>query len=77
MDIYGALLNGATLCPVDVKQTGSADLPERLIADKITIYHSTPTVYRYFVNELSSAARKLEFPNLRLVVLGGEKGEPR
>jgi amino acid adenylation domain-containing protein len=73
MDIYGALLNGATLYPVDLKETGLADLPERLVADEITVYHSTPTVYRYFVNELRSGIRKFEFPNLRLVVLGGEK----
>jgi amino acid adenylation domain-containing protein len=73
MDIYGALLSGATLCPLDLKEDGLADLPERLIADGITVYHSTPTVYRYFVNELDSGARKFEFPDLRLVVLGGEK----
>ncbi len=72
MDIYGALLNGATLCPLDPKEEGLRDLPQRLIADGITIYHSTPTVYRYFVNEVSGAG-KVQFPNLRLVVLGGEK----
>ncbi len=59
MDIYGALLNGATL------------ISQQLFDEKITVYHSTPTVYRYFVNQ---AAQPLtEFPNLRLVVLGGEK----
>lgn len=73
MDIYGALLNGATLFPVDLKEDGLVDLPEQLIAEEITVYHSTPTVYRYFVNELTSANKKVEFPNLRLVVLGGEK----
>ena len=73
MDIYGALLNGATLYPIDIKEDGLAGLPEYLIADKITVYHSTPTVYRYFVNELTGADETLDFPNLRLVVLGGEK----
>jgi amino acid adenylation domain-containing protein len=73
MDIYGALLNGATLYAIDLKEDGLVDLPQQLIAEKITVYHSTPTVYRYFVNELNDADKKFEFPNLRLVVLGGEK----
>jgi amino acid adenylation domain-containing protein len=72
MDIYGALLNGATLYPVDIREEGLADLAEYLIAEGITVYHSTPTVYRYFLNALT-ADEKLEFPDLRLVVLGGEK----
>jgi amino acid adenylation domain-containing protein len=73
MDIYGALLNGATLYPVDIKEDGLANLAEQLAAEEITIYHSTPTVYRYFINELDEAKRRFEFPSLRLVVLGGEK----
>ena len=72
MDIYGALLNGATLCPVDIKEEGLAGLPEQLIAEGITVYHSTPTVYRYFLNELGGQSHSA-FPDLRLVVLGGEK----
>jgi amino acid adenylation domain-containing protein len=73
MDIYGALLNGATLYPIDLKEDGLVDLSQHLITEKITVYHSTPTVYRYFVNELTGANKQLQFPNLRLVVLGGEK----
>ncbi|HEV7799008.1 MAG TPA: amino acid adenylation domain-containing protein, partial [Pyrinomonadaceae bacterium] len=73
MDIYGALLNGATLYPIDLSEDGLVDLPQQLIAAEITVYHSTPTVYRYFINELAGANTKFEFPNLRLVVLGGEK----
>jgi thioesterase domain-containing protein/acyl carrier protein len=69
MDIYGALLNGATLYPIDIKEDGLADLPQKLFDERITVYHSTPTVYRYFVNTLAQT----EFPDLRLVVLGGEK----
>jgi amino acid adenylation domain-containing protein len=70
MDIYGALLNGATLYPVDIKEEGFAGLSEWISREGITIYHSTPTVYRYFAktrNEVKS------FPRLRLVVLGGEQ----
>ena len=70
MDIYGALLNGATLYPVDIKADGLIALSEWLNTEKITIYHSTPTVYRYFLNSLNGGNA---FPDVRLVVLGGEE----
>jgi amino acid adenylation domain-containing protein len=72
MDIYGALLNGATLYPIDVRENGLAELSEQLTNEKITVYHSTPTVYRYFINSLEDNASAVS-PELRLVVLGGEK----
>src|SRR5260370_12495512 len=54
MDIYGALLNGATLYPIDVRHGGLANLAEQINDERITIYHSTPTVYRYFIEALWS-----------------------
>jgi len=33
MDIYGALLNGATLCPIDIKEEGLGGLAQRLVDD--------------------------------------------
>jgi len=73
MDIYGALLNGATLYPLDIKEDGFGGLCETLSEQGITIYHSTPTVYRYFVNEMQGRG---QLPGLRLVVLGGEEVTP-
>ncbi len=70
MDIFGALLNGATLCPIDLRSEDLTRLSERLIEEEITIYHSTPTVYRYFVNKLKD---KEGCPSVRLIVLGGEE----
>ncbi|MFS8087174.1 MAG: AMP-binding protein, partial [Acidobacteriota bacterium] len=70
MDIYGALLNGATLYPIDIKRNGFAGLSEHVSNESITIYHSTPTVYRYFVETLTEPNG---FPRLRLIVLGGEE----
>ncbi|MUG92221.1 amino acid adenylation domain-containing protein [Scytonema sp. UIC 10036] len=70
MDIFGALLSGATLYPINIKEEGMVNLSEWLIQQGITIYHSTPSVYRYFVNTLTL---KDKFPKLRLVVLGGEE----
>jgi amino acid adenylation domain-containing protein len=72
MDIFGALLNGATLYPLDVKNQNMSDLVECLIREKITIYHSTPTVYRYLMETLATN-NLLTINELRLVVLGGEK----
>ncbi len=70
MDIYGALLNGATLYPVDIRKDGLAGLAEVVRDETITIYHSTPTVYRYFATSLNGAQ---PLPHLRLLVLGGEE----
>jgi len=70
MDIFGALLNGAALYPFDVKQEGFNELGKWLADQQITIYHSTPTIYRYFVNVLQGNEN---LSSIRLVVLGGEE----
>lgn len=70
MDIYGALLNGGTLLPYDIKkEDGLSRLAQWLEAEGITVYHSIPTVYRYFTDQLTGAEN---FKRLRLIVLGGE-----
>ncbi|HLO83833.1 MAG TPA: amino acid adenylation domain-containing protein, partial [Nostocaceae cyanobacterium] len=69
IDIFSALLNGATLYPFDIKEEGLANLANWLEEQEITIYHSTPTVYRYFIQTLE----KTKLSQLRLVVLGGEE----
>ncbi len=68
MDIFGALLNGATLYPIDVKTDGLDFVPNFLSENSITIYHSTPTLYRSFISLLENEI----FHGIRLVVLGGE-----
>ncbi len=69
MDIFATFLNGATLYPLNIKEHGITKFAEDIISNEITIYHSTPTVYRAFVGTISE---KQEFPKLRLIVLGGE-----
>ncbi len=66
MDIFSAVLNGACLFPKSVTKDGFASITPWIIESKITIYHSTPTVYRY---SLKSGDH---FPSVRFVVLGGE-----
>ena len=69
MDLFGALLNGATLYPFDLKKADPAALWMRMKQHAITIYHSTPTVYRYWIDGLRGVPT---LPGLRLIVLGGE-----
>lgn len=70
MDIFGALLNGAALYPFDLRREDVSQLKLWMQAHKINIYHSTPTVYRYFMDTLKEGER---FDKVRLVVLGGEE----
>lgn len=70
MDIYAGLLSGATLYPLNIKdQMNLADLATWLKEEQITVYHSVPTVYRYFIKTLTG---KEQFPDLRYIILGGE-----
>ena len=74
MDIFGALLNGASLLPFDIRNRDFNELDEWITAEDATIYHSTPTVFRHFVDSL---AEQKTFPSLRLVVMGGERVLPK
>lgn len=69
MAIFGAMLNGACLFPKSVAADGFASVVPWLLDNKITIYHSTPTVYRYV---LAAGDEYIHFPHVRRVVLGGE-----
>ncbi len=69
VDIFGALLNGCALCFYDVKIQGVSGLKRWMNETGITVYHSIPTLYRYFLDSLNSGDY---FMDVRLVVLGGE-----
>jgi amino acid adenylation domain-containing protein len=69
-DTFSALLNGAAAVPVDVRRSGMAGLAEALAAGAVTVYHSTPTVYRHLLDALGEGGR---LPSVRVVVLGGEQ----
>ena len=68
-DTFGALLNGASVYPLNIKEEGLANLSEWLAGQKITIYHSTLPVYRHLMRSLMGTEA---FPTLRLVILGGD-----
>jgi tyrocidine synthetase III len=70
IDIYSGVLSGACLYPYNMKeQDNISRLSEWLLREGITIWHSVPTLYRYFLNTLSGTE---VFPKLRCAVLGGE-----
>lgn len=69
VDTFGALLGGATLCLYDLRKREIASLPEWLDRTGVSVYHSTPTVFRHMMQSLKT--RDL-LSKLRLVVLGGE-----
>ncbi|HLP61076.1 MAG TPA: amino acid adenylation domain-containing protein, partial [Candidatus Deferrimicrobium sp.] len=69
-DIYSGLLSGARLYPYSLKEKGNvAELAELLASEKITVWHSTPTLFRYFTGALTGGT---SFPEVRRVLLGGE-----
>ncbi|WP_328616438.1 AMP-binding protein [Amycolatopsis sp. NBC_00355] len=66
-DLYPALLTGAAVVPVDLRVHGVAHAARELARHEVTVYHSTPTVYRYLLDSFDGA-----LPSVRTVLLGGE-----
>jgi amino acid adenylation domain-containing protein len=67
--LFGALLNGATLCPFRLRSQGLERLAGWLREQRVSVYHSVPTVFRRLTR---LAPDKNVFERLRLVRLGGE-----
>ncbi|HEX7242460.1 MAG TPA: non-ribosomal peptide synthetase, partial [Longimicrobiaceae bacterium] len=74
MATYGALLNGAALLPFDWREEAAASVARWMRRERITLYHSTPTVFRHLVGGLGEGEA---FPAVRVVVLGGEEAQRR
>lgn len=71
VDIFGALFSGAALYPFDVRKKSSfSELFIWLKREKISVWHSVPTLYRYFLNTLKKGDR---LAAIRYVLLGGEQ----
>ena len=68
-DIYCALLNGAALFPLDVKQIGLHQLGQWLRDNEITVMFAVATLFRHFVVTLDGLGN---FPKLRLIQIGSE-----
>jgi amino acid adenylation domain-containing protein len=68
-DIYGALLNGACVCPFDLSGDGLRRLPEFLEREGITVLHAVPSAFRSLSSTLDGHE---DLSKLRMVKLGGE-----
>lgn len=68
-NLYGALMNGATVFPYDLPAEGLMPLAEWIRKHEITMIHTLATTFRGFVDTLPSHAT---FPSVRVLRLGGE-----
>jgi amino acid adenylation domain-containing protein len=68
-DMYSALLNGASVYPLDIKERGFPGLIKSLQQDAITIYSSVTSTFRYLLHTLNEDQN---FPHVRMVRLIGE-----
>ena len=73
MDLYGALLNGATLCAVPLREHEPRQALAALQRLRVTILHATPSAFRHL---LSGLADDGQLAAVRLVVFGGEEPRP-
>jgi amino acid adenylation domain-containing protein len=71
--MYRALLNGAVLYPRHLKAEGLAGLAGWLMQEEITVYYSSATIFRAFVDTLTG---RESFPRLRLLRVGDESVAP-
>lgn len=69
-NLWCALLNGAALCPFSPKEQEIASLKPWLAQHQITVYISSVSVFRHFMNSLGNADI---IRGVRLVRLGSEK----
>ncbi len=68
--LFCALLNGATICPFNLRVEGFASLAAWLAEMEITVYHSVPVLFR------SLLASERRFPSVRVVRLEGDRALP-
>lgn len=70
MDIFAALTTGATLAIAAVRRRGLGGLGAWIREERITVYHSTPTVFR---RAFGADVPREWLESVRVVVMGGEE----
>ena len=66
--LFGALLNGACVVPIDLRTETSRSFADWLQSQKVTIYHSVPAIFRNLIQDDSE-----RFPHVRVVRLEGDR----
>jgi amino acid adenylation domain-containing protein len=69
-DMYGALLTGATLCPVNLRALGIGGLIDWFQHCGMSVYHSTLPVFRALSRGLTERGETLT--SMRILALGGD-----
>jgi non-ribosomal peptide synthetase component F len=72
-DTWLALLNGATLCTLELREAGLATLGRWLNQEEITVFTCVTTVYRQALRTLADNER---LKSVRLIHVGGEPVTP-
>ncbi|HXV80925.1 MAG TPA: AMP-binding protein [Candidatus Binatia bacterium] len=67
-DTLLALLNGAALFPLDIKE-GLADLGQWLLNEEVTVFTCVTSIFRHAVKNVDGMEH---FPKLRIIHIGGE-----
>jgi len=65
--MFAALLNGAALFPFDVRNSTAQQLADYVDHERITIYHSVPSIFRSFLRG------ERRFPSVRVIRLEGDQ----
>jgi amino acid adenylation domain-containing protein len=68
-NVFATLACGGLLLPFDVKRAGFTALRRWLIEERITVYHSVPSVFRRLAAMLDADEI---LPDMRVIKLGGE-----
>ncbi|MDD5272778.1 MAG: amino acid adenylation domain-containing protein [Methylovulum sp.] len=69
-DIYAAVLNGATLVSISIRDTGLAELAQMVARHGITIFHAIPPLLRAFLHSEPSADC---LASVRLAYIAGDR----
>ncbi len=69
VDIFSALLSGATLYRYDIRYNNNSDFAKWIEERNITVYHSVPTLFRHIFKDEDVN----HYSSIRAIVLGGEK----
>jgi non-ribosomal peptide synthetase component F len=70
-DVFGALLTGATLFPVDLHHEDLAGLGAWINRETLTVYHSAPAIFRHVAQSVEA------LPSLRVIRLEGDTASVR
>lgn len=69
-DLYSALLNGATLVPMDARALGLRGLARRVAETGISVFHAIPPLLRAF---LQSQPVRADLASVRLAYVAGDR----